>query len=211
MVITTETEEGRAWAEARIKALTGGDPITARFMRRDFFTFTPEFKLTISGNHKPSLRNVDDAARRRFNIVPFLRRPARPDKALFERLRPEWPGILRWLINGCLAWQQSGLNPPLIVQEATNEYFEEQDVLGQWLDECCEVNRGVVDTSASLFSSWRNYAQGRGEEVHSAKWFKGALERHSDAFRAIKDAQGIRGRGFRGVRVRVFSEGGVGG
>ena len=76
LVTATETEEGRAWAEARIKQMTGGDPITARFMRQDHFTYTPQFKLTIAGNHKPSLRNVDEAARRRFNIVPFTRRPA---------------------------------------------------------------------------------------------------------------------------------------
>ncbi|WP_050009035.1 phage/plasmid primase, P4 family, partial [Komagataeibacter europaeus] len=75
LVTSNETEEGRAWAEARIKQLTGGDPISARFMRQDFFTFTPQFKLTITGNHKPVLQNVDDAARRRFNIVPFMFKP----------------------------------------------------------------------------------------------------------------------------------------
>ena len=72
MVTASETEEGRAWAEARIKTLTGGDPITARFMRMDFFEFQPQFKLTIIGNHKPILRNVDEASRRRINMVPFL-------------------------------------------------------------------------------------------------------------------------------------------
>ena len=92
LVMTTETEEGRAWAEARIKALTAGDLITARFMRRDFFTYVPTFKLAISGNHKPTLRNVDDAARRRFNIAPFTNRPARPDKLPPKKLKVEWPG-----------------------------------------------------------------------------------------------------------------------
>ena len=111
MVIATETDEGRAWAEARIKALTGGDAITARFMREDFFTFTPAFKLTISGNHKPTLSNVDDAARRRFNIAPFLNKPARPDSHLVETLKREWPGILRWMIEGCLAWQRETITP----------------------------------------------------------------------------------------------------
>ncbi len=71
LVTAAETEEGRAWAETRIKQLTGGDPISARFMRQDFFTFKPTFKLMVIGNHEPALRNVDDAARRRFNVVPF--------------------------------------------------------------------------------------------------------------------------------------------
>jgi putative DNA primase/helicase len=133
--MTTETEEGRAWAEARIKALTGGDPITARFMRRDFFTFQPAFKLTISGNHKHALRNVDGAARRRFNVVPFLHRPERPDPGLADRLRSEWPAILRWVIEGCVEWQRRGLDRPAAVLDATAKYFAEQDLLAQWIED----------------------------------------------------------------------------
>src|SRR5262249_4902153 len=71
LVTAVETEEGRRWAESKIKALTGGDRIAARFMRQDFFEFTPQFKLVIAGNHKPGLRSVDEAIRRRFNLVPF--------------------------------------------------------------------------------------------------------------------------------------------
>ena len=72
LVTAQETEEGRRWAESRIKALTGGDPITARFMRQDFFTFIPQFKLFIAGNHKPGLRSVNEAIRRRLNLIPFI-------------------------------------------------------------------------------------------------------------------------------------------
>jgi putative DNA primase/helicase len=189
MVMTTETEEGRAWAESRIKALTGGDPITARFMRQDFFTFTPAFKLTISGNHKPALRNVDEAARRRFNVVPFLHKPARPDHQLPEKLKAEWPAILRWMIEGCLAWQRDGLQRPKAVLDATAEYFAEQDVLAQWVEEGCEQGKGMGDTSANLFASWRAFAQ-------SATM----LERQG--FQRVKDCQLFRGRGFLGIRVK---------
>ena len=94
LVTAQETEEGRRWAEARIKALTGGDPITARFMRQDFFTYQPQFKLFVAGNHKPSLRNIDDAIRRRLHLIPFTFKPARPDRDLPEKLKPEWPAIL---------------------------------------------------------------------------------------------------------------------
>ena len=98
MVTSSRLEEGRAWAEARIKQMTGGDPITARFMRQDNFTFKPNFKLTIIGNHKPQLRKgADDAARRRFNIIPFNRKPVTADKHLEEKLMLEAPGILRWI------------------------------------------------------------------------------------------------------------------
>ena len=201
MVVTTETEEGRAWAEARIKALTGGDPITARFMRQDFFTFMPAFKLTISGNHKPTLHNVDDAARRRFNVVPFLNKPPEPDSGLVERLRSEWSGILGWMIVGCLAWQKDGPARPKTVLDATADYFAEQDVLTQWIDEHCDCNSSVGDTSSSLFASWRNFALGRAEEPRNAKWFATMLERQG--FRRDKDCELFRGRGFRGIRVRL--------
>ena len=105
LVTCSETEEGRQWAEARIKQLTGGDPITARFMRQDNFTYVPQFKLTIVGNHRPLLRTVDDAQRRRFNLVPFTHKPASPDRELERKLRADWPAILRWAIDGCADWR----------------------------------------------------------------------------------------------------------
>jgi len=103
LVTATETEEGRRWAEARIKALTGGDTIAARFMRQDFFEYKPQFKIVIAGNHRPGLRSVDEAIRRRFNLVPFATTiPSEErDPELTEKLRNEWPGILAWLIQGC--------------------------------------------------------------------------------------------------------------
>src|SRR5262249_14374388 len=90
LVITQETGEGRYWDEAKIKALSGGDPISARFMRQDFFTYTPQFKLVVAGNHKPSLRNVDEAIRRRIHLVPFVVtiRPGKRDPQLAEKLKP---------------------------------------------------------------------------------------------------------------------------
>jgi len=111
LVTAVETEEGRRWAESRVKALTGGDRIAARFMRQDFFEFTPQFKLLIAGNHKPGLRSVDEAIRRRFHLVPFAVTipAAERDLRLSEKLRAEWPGILKWMIAGCLDWQRDGL------------------------------------------------------------------------------------------------------
>ena len=141
-VSASETEEGRAWAEARIKAMTGGDLISARFMRRDFFTYKPQFKLTIVGNHKPVLRNVDEAARRRFNIVPFEYMPASPDLALEERLKAEWPAILGWMIEGCADWHKNGLLRPERVAAATAAYFGEQDIFGHWLEDECIAEPG---------------------------------------------------------------------
>src|SRR6266699_2327426 len=103
LVTAQETEEGRPWAEAKIKAITGGDPITARRMRQDFFTFTPQLKLMIAGNHRPSVRSVDEAIRRRIHIIPFRVTvpPNQRDPDLPGKLKLEWSGILSWMIEGC--------------------------------------------------------------------------------------------------------------
>ena len=122
LVTASETEEGKAWAESKIKQLTGRDRISARFMRQDFFQFMPQFKLLIIGNHKPTLTTVDEAMKRRFNIIPFVHTPKLKDDKLKDKLRDEWPGILRWMIQGCLDWQANGLIRPLEVVRATDEY-----------------------------------------------------------------------------------------
>ena len=175
LVSVSETEEGRAWAETRVKQLTGGDKVTARFMRQDNFTFTPRFKLVIVGNHKPVLTNVDDAAKRRFNIIPFTRKPPRPDQQLEEKLKAEWPGILRWMIEGCLDWQANGLVRPAIVAEATAEYFDDQDTFGQWLDECCLKERNAFEVQAKLYASWKAFAERQGDRPGSSKAFSANL------------------------------------
>jgi putative DNA primase/helicase len=99
LVVASETEEGRTWAETRIKQLTGGEMISARCMRQNYFEYRPQFKLVFIGSHQPVLRSVDEAARRRFIIVPFVHTPETPDRQLESKLRTEWPGILRWMIN----------------------------------------------------------------------------------------------------------------
>lgn len=173
-VSASETEEGKAWAEARIKAMTGGDPIAARFMRQDFFTFLPQFKLTIVGNHKPILRNVDDAARRRFNIVPFEHTPARPDRQLEEKLKAEWPAILGWMIQGCVDWKKNGLVRPESVVRATAAYFSDQDIFGQWLEDECiaePANNHRWELTGDLFAAWLRYAKNAGEEPGTQNLF----------------------------------------
>jgi putative DNA primase/helicase len=202
LVTASETEEGRAWAETRIKALTGGDTISARFMRQDFFEYTPQFKLTIIGNHKPVLRNVDDAARRRMNMVPFLYKPPQKDMELESKLRREAPGILRWMIEGCLDWQKNGLIRPEVVTQATNEYFNEQDLVHQWIEDSCELGPRKSETMAVLFKSWSDYALANGEKPGTTKWFTQTLARLGCV--SVKNTPGQHGkRGFTGIQIRA--------
>ena len=177
MVCASETEEGRAWAETRIKALTGGDVIAARFMRQDFFEYRPQFKLVVIGNHKPVLRNVDEAARRRFNVVPFVHTPTKPDRDLEAKLRAEWPGILRWMIEGCLDWQKHGLVRPKVVKDATAEYFEAQDFFARWLNECAKLAPTLESKPAILLASFRDWCAANGEPMTDNTKMRGMIER----------------------------------
>ncbi len=213
MVSASETEEGRAWAEARIKQLTGGDAISARFMRQDFFTFTPQFKLTVVGNYQPVLHNVDDAMKRRFNIVPFVHKPEKPDRQLETKLRAELPGILRWMINGCLAWQEEGLKQPESVATATAEYFDDQDLLGQWLEDCCTVeaeNAHRWEMAADLFQSWAEYAKAANELPGTQKGLASKLIRHR-LRNGAKKYNGKNHRVWLGINLRKPDTGHFGG
>lgn len=198
-VSAQEVDEGRHWNESRIKALSGGDPITARFMRQDEFTFTPEFKLLFAGNHKPSLRSVDEAMRRRLRLIPFAVTipPGERNHNLFEELKAEWPGILQWAIKGCLEWQRVGLKQPPCVTDATDAYLDAQDNVSQWLDECFDAGEGFRASRTELASSWQDWCKRSGENPGSRGVLYDKIEQLG--LTACK----IGGdRGFKGVRVK---------
>ncbi|HZN28888.1 MAG TPA: phage/plasmid primase, P4 family [Xanthobacteraceae bacterium] len=178
LVVAQETQKGRRWDEIKIKAITGGDTISARFMRQDFFDFVPTFKIFVTGNYRPTLSAVDEAMHRRLLLVPFNVQIPRGDRdpKLFEKLKSEWPAILRWAIEGCLAWQALGLAPPASVLKATEDYFVEQDVFGQWLGECTTSGRSSAFTrTKELFTSWKTWAEERNLKAGSEKAFSELL------------------------------------
>jgi putative DNA primase/helicase len=198
LVTAVETEDGRRWAESKLKALTGGDRIAARFMRQDFFEFRPQFKLLIAGNHKPGLRTVDEAMRRRFNLLPFSVTipPQERDAELGEKLRPEWGGILQWAVFGCLEWQREGLNPPVAVPDATAAYLANEDSVGRWFEEHCVADPRHWTSSSALFSDWRAWCTQAGEREGSQRKFAQDLET-----RGFVPQRNRTGRGFRGISL----------
>ena len=200
LVTATETEEGRRWAESRIKQLTGGDTVSARFMRQDFFEYRPTFKLFIAGNHKPSLRSVDEAIRRRFHLIPFAVTipPEERDGDLAEKLQAEWPGILAWMIAGALEWQAGGLRPPQAVRDATEDYLAAEDAMAAWIDDKCDRDPNAWVSSSDLFASWTAWATAAGEPVGSQKRFSQTLETRGLTRRKTEVAQG-----FLGLRLRA--------
>ena len=203
LVVAQETQKGRRWDEAKIKNLTGGDKLTGRFMRGDFFDFKPTHKLLISGNHKPSLRNVDEAIRRRFLLVPFtVQIPENErDPRLAEKLKTEWPAIFRFMIEGCLEWRRDGLMVPSVVRKATDEYLADNDVVAQWLEELImDGGPAAFTATAELFASWRRWCETRNYQPGTERAFSDSLsDRGYDRDRKNS------ARGFSGIALKQSS------
>ncbi len=191
LVAAQETEEGRSWAESKIKSLTGGDPITARFMRQDFFTYSPQFKLVFA--------NVDEAIRRRVQLIPFtVTIPlAQRDKDLADKLRDEHAAILAWAVDGCREWQRVGLSPPDAVQASTEEYFAEEDRLAGWIEDGWERDPLAWASSAELYASFKAYTERAGERPMTQRMFSERLA--AAGFSRGKEGK-ARIRGFFGLR-----------
>lgn len=203
LVTCGETDEGQRWAEARIKMLTGGDPVKARFMRQDFFQYTPQFKLFLAGNHKPRLSNVDEAIERRFRLIPFtvtIPKDKR-DTELAQKLRAEWPSILAWAIDGCLAWQDEGLDPPMAVSIATKSYLNQEDAITSWYNDCCVEAPDSFVYIKDLFDSWHGWAKDSGEVIGTKRVLTRHLEDREPVFK-IRKCGREKGFGFMGLGLK---------
>jgi putative DNA primase/helicase len=163
LVVASEIDSGRRWNESRLKRLTGGDPISARYIGKDLFEFEPSHTLVIIGNAKPGLRSVDEAIRRRMHLVEFNVTISEPDTTIPERLQTEYGGILAWALEGCLDWQEGGLQPPPPVTAATTAYLLGEDMIQVWLEECC-LPSGQVTLSAA-HASYRDWCERNGGVV----------------------------------------------
>jgi len=187
MVSVTEIDEGKRWKEATIKSITGRDRIRCNFMAENSFEYTPQYKLVIAGNHAPHLRNVDDAMRRRLHIMPFAHSvPVEErDLMLADKLMAEYPAILHWAIQGCLAWQDCGLGKPEAIAIAVDNYMQSEDSFGEWINERCRRDQLLRTQSSAAYADYKNYAEASGEHAPSQKRFIGALrERGFDMARS---------------------------
>jgi putative DNA primase/helicase len=149
----------------------------------------------VIGNNKPSLRGVDEAIRRRLHLIPFTVTIPVPERDLDlpDKLKPEWPAILRWAIDGCLEWQRIGLSAPPAVRSATDLYLAAEDSFGLWLDACITPHVDAWESSADLWASWKRWAENAGEYVGKQKAFSQTLiERHFVPER-LNTARGFRG------------------
>lgn len=181
-VSAVESEEGEKLQESLVKTITGGEPITARFLRQEYFEFLPEFKVFFTTNHKPVIGGVDDGIWRRVKIIPFTLslKPHERDKKLEEKLSFEMPGILNWAIEGCLKWQQSGLKEPKVVVDATGQYKEDMDILAPFLNEACYIdepkNESIKIEAKELYNVYDNWCYKSGERTLGNRTFYRMLE-----------------------------------
>jgi putative DNA primase/helicase len=178
LVVAVETQEGSRMDEELVKELTGGDPITGRFMRENPWQFLPTHKAFLITNHKPVISGTDNGIWRRIRLIPFnVQIPEdRQDKTLPEKLRAEATGILAWCVRGCQRWQAEGLEPPAEVKAATASYRSEQDVLGEFVRECCIEHRDAKARAANLYAAYRAWSERTGEKMASQTRFGLALK-----------------------------------
>jgi putative DNA primase/helicase len=210
LAVSAETQEGRWWDEVKLKQCTGGDRITARFMRENFFTYLPQFKLFFVGNHRPRIRTVDDAMRRRFLIVPFdISLPEEKRIKGYESLlQEEASGILYWMLRGAVGWLHGepelglakGLLPPQSIISASDDYMQSEDAPGQWFEECAERAQKTWTAFGELYTSYKEWAQENGMNVWSGRRFSTWLSEQG-GLKAEKKAGGA--RGFRGVALKA--------
>ena len=187
-VLTDEVEDGERLAESLIKRVTGNATLKARFCRQDFFEFPVLFKLWFAVNYKPEVKGQDEGVWSRLKLIPFevFFPPEKRIKNLSKQLQnEEGPGILAWAVRGCLEWQRVGLSDPAKVTVATRAYRDEQDVIGDFIDQCCNshldhptLRTQAREKAAILYDRYVRWCQDSGEKtVLGNRKFSGEMQR----------------------------------
>ncbi|WP_291732309.1 phage/plasmid primase, P4 family [Leisingera sp. F5] len=183
-VRSSEPEQGQKMKEARIKALTGGEPIPIRRLHQEAVDLFPEFKLNISGNYQPEVRGADDGIWRRILLVPWsVQIPAEEvDPLLPQKLWAERDGILRWMVEGCLEWMAGGLRVPAVIDEATKEYRSESDPMRTFLQEYCRITGSPenFETARDLRDAFNAWLLDSGTSAWTPRHTSNSLKRRAN-------------------------------
>ncbi len=165
LVTVTETEEHRKLAPALMKALTGGDPVTARHLYAANQTYVPQFTIWLATNHDPKITDTSDAMWRRIRKIPFdvVIPEAERDGDLTKKLIAELPGILTWATSGAQAWYENGLPKASAVRAATETYRAEQDSVAGFLADRCEIGPQYTETVAALHEAYLAFCKDNGD------------------------------------------------
>jgi putative DNA primase/helicase len=178
IVIFAETNVGQRIDESLLKLMTGGEKITARFLRQEFIEFKPQFKPFIATNNMFSIRGKSDAIWRRLQIIPFrvTFSPDERDGSLPETLKTEAAGILNWLVAGFQKWSQEGLGTQDEIAQTTESYRQELDTIGRFLAECTTICEGLAVGSSDLYQGYVDWCRDNGESKTSIHDFSRSVE-----------------------------------
>ena len=215
LVVVDETEQCGQLNEARLKRLTGGNQVRGRRMNQDFWEFSPTHKLIIASNHRPTVQGNDHGVWRRIRLVPFCvqfwkpddlpagaaQPPAhlRADPTLPTKLKAEEAGILAWLVRGCLAWQRQGLDAPAQVREATLAYKDSQDLLTQFVEECCTKAPGSRERASHVDDAYAHWVRSLGGKPLSMPELKDRLPRLGFSYSRSN------GSGYNDLRIKEIA------
>lgn len=199
LVTAVESGAGRRLDESIVKSLTGGDTVAARFLYSEAFEFVPAFKLFLATNHKPRIAGSDESIWRRVRLVPFSVTVPKEkrDHDLPARLKDEASGILNWALRGLRDYQDHGLGEPLAVDEATEQYRQDQDVLGHFIDAKLTVDPDSEVRSSELYRAYKVWAQEAGEYVLNERDFSTAMLE-----RGISKKRKLDGNYWLGIEIR---------
>jgi putative DNA primase/helicase len=195
-VSMSESGADRKLNEPLIKQVTGGDKVSCRFLRCEFFEYVPQFKLFLATNHKPIISQSDFGIWRRIVLIPFTQNfEGREDDLLREKLQSELSGILNWAIEGLRKWQSEGLKPfPKSVQEATAEYRKDSDSIGQWFESEMSEHPESKIKSSEAHQNYSEWCKENGCYAVGSRVFKASLEERG--FRLKKESKGNYWIGF---------------
>jgi len=173
LVMANETRENERLDDQKLKMLVSTEKLTARFMYGEFFEFWPQFKIWLRGNYKPIVTDSSEGAWRRLRLIPFEHQvqAEKTDLQLEEKLLAEKDGILAWMIDGCHKWQQTGLNPPNRIVDASNVYRDESDLLGEFLQDYCHRGPGLEEKQKVVFCAYRSWCGENGTRCPSQSSF----------------------------------------
>ncbi len=177
-VSAIEGNRGDRLDEQMIKQLTGGDRIAERGLYQNTSEFDPEMKIWLVANYKPNIRNTDEGIWRRVLLIPFtVQIPEQErDRDLLQKLLNELPGILQWAIRGCLDWQRNGLNPPLTIREATQQYRKEMDTIAEFKDRCCIESNQAKSQVSEIYGAYEEFCDNSGYKSKDKQEFRERLK-----------------------------------
>jgi putative DNA primase/helicase len=193
LVWASETNQTRKLNAGMVKKLTGGNILTARpLYANDYVTFHPSHTPILITNHRPHAPAGDYALWQRIHLVPFQmafvddpkeKNERQRDPHLPEKLKAESAEILKWLVDGCLEYQEQGLNPPDCVMDATKEYRQDEDTIGQFIDERCEIRENAEIKASELYAAYKEWCEKGKYYTFNQKRFGSEIKSRFDSYK----------------------------